>query len=224
MLQCSLLANVDLLVPLPPDLGRGEHATGTAHVTEGSLTGTVGSTTRDTRDTGDGATCDEHKSDFGCPIFCDSISLASPAKRIFEDSTHQFPRTQQRSGDQPSRSQRMAVSCSWPYRCGPTCAVYQPHILLFFFSLHGVFVLDNVRADWGLEDIGERVAGLAGRAIGRDDGNGGPGSHFGRVCRRWSSRCSKVTAGEVGWRKRSVRFSLPETLNRIGACKSWRLC
>jgi hypothetical protein len=51
------LANVDLLVPLAPDLGRGEHATGTALVTEGSLTSTVSTTTRDTRNTGDSTTC-----------------------------------------------------------------------------------------------------------------------------------------------------------------------
>jgi hypothetical protein len=52
----SLLALVDLDVPLAPDLGRGEHATGSAHVTEGSLTGTVSTTTGDTGDTGDSAT------------------------------------------------------------------------------------------------------------------------------------------------------------------------
>jgi hypothetical protein len=53
---CVLLAKVDLLVPLAPDLGGCEHATGTAHVTEGGLTGTVSTTTRDTRNTGDSAT------------------------------------------------------------------------------------------------------------------------------------------------------------------------
>lgn len=52
----SLLALVNLDVPLAPDLGRGEHATGTAHVTEGGLTGTVSTTTRDTGNTGDSAT------------------------------------------------------------------------------------------------------------------------------------------------------------------------
>lgn len=50
------LANVDLLVPLAPDLGRGEHTTGTTLVTEGSLTGTVSTTTGDTGDTGDSTT------------------------------------------------------------------------------------------------------------------------------------------------------------------------
>lgn len=48
----TLLAKVDLLLPLAPDLGGGEHATGTAHVTEGGLTGTVSTTTGDTGDTG----------------------------------------------------------------------------------------------------------------------------------------------------------------------------
>jgi hypothetical protein len=43
-------------VPLAPDLGRGEHAAGTAHVTESSLTSTVGSATGDTGDTGDSTT------------------------------------------------------------------------------------------------------------------------------------------------------------------------
>lgn len=52
----TLLAKVDLLVPLAPDLGWCEHATGTAHVTEGGLTSTVSSTTGDTWDTGNSAT------------------------------------------------------------------------------------------------------------------------------------------------------------------------
>jgi len=52
----ALLSEVDLLVPLSPDLGRGEHATGTALVTKGGLTSTVSTTTRDTRNTCDGTT------------------------------------------------------------------------------------------------------------------------------------------------------------------------
>lgn len=50
------LVHVDLLVPLAPHLGGSEHATGTALVTEGSLTGTVSTTTGDTGDTSDSAT------------------------------------------------------------------------------------------------------------------------------------------------------------------------
>ena len=49
----TLLVQVDLLVPLAPDLGRSEHATRAALVTEGSLTGTVSTTTRHTGDTSD---------------------------------------------------------------------------------------------------------------------------------------------------------------------------
>lgn len=52
----SLLALVGLHVPLAPDLGRGKHATGSAHVTESSLTSTVCTTTGDTRNTGNGTT------------------------------------------------------------------------------------------------------------------------------------------------------------------------
>ena len=50
----SLLSDVDLLVPLAPGLGRSEHASSTAHVSEGSLSGSGGTSSTDTRDTGDG--------------------------------------------------------------------------------------------------------------------------------------------------------------------------
>lgn len=73
--MCSLLALVDLDVPLAPDLGRGEHATGTAHVTEGGLTGTVSTTTRDTRDTGDGTTFSA-VSNLLSKIFCQPLEVA----------------------------------------------------------------------------------------------------------------------------------------------------
>ena len=52
----TALVLVDLDVPLAPGLGRGEHTTTTAHVTEGSLARTVGSTTTDTGNTSDGTT------------------------------------------------------------------------------------------------------------------------------------------------------------------------
>lgn len=51
-------------MPLAPDLGWGEHATGSAHVTEGSLTSTVSSASRDTRNTGNSATCEVFQSAF----------------------------------------------------------------------------------------------------------------------------------------------------------------
>mmetsp|Transcript_158344 Transcript_158344/g.485145 ORF Transcript_158344/g.485145 Transcript_158344/m.485145 type:complete len:333 (+) Transcript_158344:3-1001(+) len=47
----TALALVHLTVPLAPDLGRREHATTTAHVAEGSLARTVGTTASDTGNT-----------------------------------------------------------------------------------------------------------------------------------------------------------------------------
>jgi hypothetical protein len=52
----TLLVEVDLAVPLPPGAEGGEHATLTAHVTEGGLAGTVGTGTSNTGDTGNSAT------------------------------------------------------------------------------------------------------------------------------------------------------------------------
>ena len=52
----AALVLVDLAVPLAPGLGGGEHATLAAHVSESGLSGTVGSSSRDTGNTGDGAT------------------------------------------------------------------------------------------------------------------------------------------------------------------------
>mmetsp|Transcript_118579 Transcript_118579/g.242332 ORF Transcript_118579/g.242332 Transcript_118579/m.242332 type:complete len:383 (+) Transcript_118579:314-1462(+) len=50
----SLLADVDLLVPLAPGLGGCEHASPAAHVTEGSLSGSGGTSSSDAGNTGDG--------------------------------------------------------------------------------------------------------------------------------------------------------------------------
>ena len=52
----SLLVLVDLDVPLSPSLGWGEHSTASAHVTESGLTRSLGSSTTNTGDTGDGST------------------------------------------------------------------------------------------------------------------------------------------------------------------------
>ena len=52
----AALVLVDLLVPLAPGLGGSEHASTTAHVTEGTLTRAGGTATSHTGDTGHGAT------------------------------------------------------------------------------------------------------------------------------------------------------------------------
>merc|ERR1719401_2867477 len=51
-----LLGHVGLSVPAAPSLGRVEHTTTTAHVSESTLTGSVGTTTWNTRDTRDSTT------------------------------------------------------------------------------------------------------------------------------------------------------------------------
>lgn len=50
----SSLVDVDLGMPFTPDLGGGEHTSTTAHVSESSLSGSVGTTTGDTGDTRNG--------------------------------------------------------------------------------------------------------------------------------------------------------------------------
>jgi hypothetical protein len=52
---------------------------------------------------------------------------------------------------------------------------------MFFAGALGSIVLDNVGTDGSLEDIGERVASLAGLAVGGDDGNRGSAGHFGGI-------------------------------------------
>ena len=53
----SLLTQVDLLMPLPPDFGGCEHASRSALITEGCLTCSMCTTARDSRNTCDSSTC-----------------------------------------------------------------------------------------------------------------------------------------------------------------------
>jgi hypothetical protein len=91
--------------------------------------------------------------------------------------TYQYPKTQQKSGDRPSRSQRMVDACSWPYQCGQPCKPISSYSLALSSTSREV-VLDNVRADWCLEDIGERVGVVGGGSIGANDGDGRSAGHF----------------------------------------------
>lgn len=95
------------------------------------------------------------------PISCDSVF------------TYRYPRTRRRSGDQRSQLRRTADACSWPCRCGQPCPCVS-HCPSFRASsvVVGDFVLDNVRADGRLEDIGQRVGVLAGSTIGANDRDG----------------------------------------------------
>jgi len=51
----SLLGDVDLAVPSSPDLSGGKHSTSSAHVTKSSLTSSMSSTSRYSRNTGNGS-------------------------------------------------------------------------------------------------------------------------------------------------------------------------
>jgi len=51
----SLLSNVDLSVPSSPGLSGGEHASSSAHISESSLSSSVGSSSRNSRNTGNGS-------------------------------------------------------------------------------------------------------------------------------------------------------------------------
>jgi hypothetical protein len=83
--------------------------------------------------------------------------------------TYQYPRTRQKSDDQPSHSQHMAASCSWPCQCEQS----YNSISTFNSSCRGlgIRILDNVRANWRLEDTGERVCLVGGSAICTDNGD-----------------------------------------------------
>jgi len=74
----SLLVGVDLSLPLSPDLEGSEHATLTAHVTEGTLAGTVSTGARDSWDSRNSATSTPGLGGVlvtGVPV--DSMSLSS---------------------------------------------------------------------------------------------------------------------------------------------------
>jgi len=170
-------------VPLSPDLGGSEHTTGTALVTERSLTSTVSTTTRDTRDTSDGTTCTQNK------YFVKPPHLnRSP---IEQSSTYRYPRTQQKSVHQPSRSRHKAVSCSWPYQCEPAynhnvSPILTPSLPRAFLLPPcnfwiAVGILDDIRTDGRSEDSRQGQSSPAGLAISRGDSDGRAGRH---CCRR----------------------------------------
>jgi len=52
----SALVDIDLSVPSSPDLDGAEHSTSSAHVSEGSLSGSVGTTSVNTGNTSNGST------------------------------------------------------------------------------------------------------------------------------------------------------------------------
>ena len=70
------LGDVHLAVPLPPRLGGGKHAAGATHVAKGGLSGTLGSSSVNTGDTGNGtASSPTHSRGLVTSTHRDGISL-----------------------------------------------------------------------------------------------------------------------------------------------------
>lgn len=152
-------------MPLSPDLGGCEHATRATLVTERSLTGSVSTTTRDTRDTCDGTTCirllqfPPTKVFFGilnAPVPQDSAEVCSPAFSLTAYGCLLF----------------LAIPV-W------TVLIFPCQYNVSTGSKFGrQIVLDNIRADWGAEDSRKRVSASAAGAICAQDTDGRATRHL----------------------------------------------
>jgi hypothetical protein len=100
--------------------------------------------------------------------------------------TNQYPRTQQRFGDQPSRSLHTVDACSWPFRCGQSGRYrvgWEKGRPIQFQSAHcpprsNSFRIYDQQKLSSSSYLGERVGHTAGRAIGGQDGDSRTGSHL----------------------------------------------
>lgn len=115
----------------------------------------------------------------------------------FQISTYRYPRTQQRSARRPSRSQRKAGACSWPYQREPACRRdFRQHFhLQMTFKLCGFGVLDNVRTDGRRENGGQGLGGPGGLALSCGDRDGRTRRH---CCRSMSMVRLKTKCFPVG--------------------------
>jgi hypothetical protein len=139
----SALVLVDLDVPLPPGLGGGEHATTPAHVTEGGLTNCTNSVRSSLK-----------------------IVRSDAPGQIGEFLHHQhgeyerrhdrYPKTQQRSDDQPSRPRSRPGACFW------RCSLYlwsEKALHEDNDHLRTVHLLDDIKSDGGGKDRREGEGG-----------------------------------------------------------------
>ena len=186
----TLLVQVDLLVPLAPDLGGSEHATRAALVTEGSLTGTVSTTTRDTGNTSDSTAYTGHSSAivFGVRSFV--------PRRVFlqlrQNPSHlELSRTGTPGLSRGLLASLLAHSVGLSLVLGHAGvhlpvklpSAFPPRIQVFFFSDLRDGVLDNVRTDGGSEDGRQGLGGPGGLTLSRGDRDGRAGGHCCRRCR-----------------------------------------
>lgn len=207
----ALLVQVDLLVPLAPHLGGSEHTTGTALVTEGSLTGTVSTTTGDTGNTGDSTACwisNDLVSVLLCQLRCfrhenPSFSMESSISKRFHPISKNFrsPRT----GTPGLSGGLLAGLLADGVRLALVLGHADVHLPVEEVSSAfpppkcpssmRVGVLDNVRADGRREDGGEGLGGPGGLALSRSDRNGRTRRH---CCRSMSMVRLKTKRFPVG--------------------------
>lgn len=162
-------------MPLAPDLGGGEHAAGTAHVTESGLAGTVSTTAGDTGDTGNSATYFRPSS--AIAQFRNRASFS--IRRIFEPASIHTVLLPLSISQKPL--EKPLTSAPRLSRGLVTSLLADGVRLPLVLGHAGVDVLDDIRADGGAEDLGEDLSGAGGLAIGADDGNCGTGGHLVRV-------------------------------------------
>lgn len=179
--QNSLLALVDLDVPLAPDLGRGEHATGTAHVTEGGLTGTVGTTTRDTGDTGNSTTCSRV---YRQPHFAPNGPIPrndnnfSPFRQISRLPPCQLQHRTRTHETQKNHTEGPKLTSSPRLSRGLVTSLLADSVRLTLVLVHAsVNMLNDIRSDRAGEDGRDGVGGAGGSAIFADDRDGRSRSH-----------------------------------------------
>lgn len=172
-----LLALVDLDVPLAPDLGRGEHAAGTAHVTEGSLTGTVSTTTRDTGDTGDSATCVSKCQPQAQSTYTQRRRCREKCLKMLFEAVAQVAFLQSSLPAPPSQI-RVSLTSSPGLSRGLVTGLLAHGVRLALVLGHAlVNLLDDVRSDRAGEDGGDGVGSPRGSTIFADDGDGRSRSH-----------------------------------------------
>lgn len=178
-------------MPLSPDLGRGEHTTRTALVTESSLTSTVRTATRDTGDTGDSTTWRKLYQYEDVPR--SNILSISNWRRT---GTPGLSRSLFTSLLAHSIGLALVLRDTGVNLPAKSISTISPIAFLIFDGL-----LDNVGTDWRLENGGQRNSRSAGLAIRRGDGDGRARRHFVDkllvvvVVKGWSSRCFTKSCG-----------------------------
>jgi hypothetical protein len=151
-------------MPLAPNLGGSEHATFSAHVAKGSLTGAMGTATRDTRYTSNSAACSQIL--LGCAFnvcvwFCAHTSSPRFGRSLFASLL--------------AHGVRLTFVLGHAGVHGLDDITARILISKFDRGADGKF---RVRSDRRVEDGGERVCLPGGGAIAAEDADGGTRRHL----------------------------------------------